>query len=192
MLVHDIIKIKLIAAGYLPNYPYHLISDGEMCDAFMDIKSKSGYFYQAYPLLHESLSAAYALLESAIYYHIEQFKLSKDDTCVFPDWVYSYMLGSVISVNSEPLDIHDLISPLNVDNIDDVFTPEASIACYTVSRNWLQQTQRPTTVSIPSDSIISTLGFDDDTLHAFDLRPPTMFGEPHIIKSIRLSSLSPV
>lgn len=35
-LVHDLIKIKYVREGYLPNYPYHLISDSEMCDAFIN------------------------------------------------------------------------------------------------------------------------------------------------------------
>ena len=39
MLVHDLIKIKLVRAGYLPNYPYHLISDKEMCEAFISANS---------------------------------------------------------------------------------------------------------------------------------------------------------
>ena len=38
-LIHDIIKIKYINLGYLPNYPYHMISDREMFDAFIDLSS---------------------------------------------------------------------------------------------------------------------------------------------------------
>ena len=33
--IHDIIKIKYVREGWLPNWPYHLISDQEMCDAFL-------------------------------------------------------------------------------------------------------------------------------------------------------------
>jgi hypothetical protein len=36
-LIHDIIKIKYTRLGYLPNYPYHLISDAEMFDAFINL-----------------------------------------------------------------------------------------------------------------------------------------------------------
>ena len=35
MLVHDVIKIRLVEDGYLPNYPYHMMSDREMIAAFM-------------------------------------------------------------------------------------------------------------------------------------------------------------
>ena len=35
--VHDVIKIKYAREGYLPDLPYHLISDEEMCDAFINL-----------------------------------------------------------------------------------------------------------------------------------------------------------
>ena len=35
MMIHDVIKIKLSREGYLPDYPPHLISDEEMCRAFI-------------------------------------------------------------------------------------------------------------------------------------------------------------
>ncbi len=88
-----------------------------------------------------------------------------------------YMLGSVISVFSPALDIHDLLEPLNIDNIDDIFTAEASANCLEVSKQWLKQTQRPEFVEFEGKKI--------------NIRPPTMFGEPHVIKSIRLRQLEP-
>ena len=55
-LIHDTIKIKFIKAGYLPNYPYHMISDSEMCDAFLHNEAASGedtqlagFFVDMYP-----------------------------------------------------------------------------------------------------------------------------------------------
>ena len=36
MLVDDNIKISLTEQGYLMNYPYHMISISEMCEAFMN------------------------------------------------------------------------------------------------------------------------------------------------------------
>ena len=57
-LLHDIIKIKYTRLGYLPNYPYHLISDEEMFNAFIDLDSESAsgsgspsteaYFFEDY------------------------------------------------------------------------------------------------------------------------------------------------
>ena len=38
-LTRDIIKIQMVTQGFLPNYPYHLISDNEMCDAFIQYPS---------------------------------------------------------------------------------------------------------------------------------------------------------
>lgn len=178
MLVHDLIKIKLTKAGYLMNYPYHMISDKEMCDAFM--KDGKGYFYDTYSIhiIDPSLHEAYETLKLSIEYHLNLLKTASDDTYVLPDWVYSYMLGYVISIHSDPLDIHDLITPLGVDNIDDIFDDRASVACYEVSKRWLRQTQIQEMVEWNGKQV--------------DLRPPTMFGEPHIIKSIRLSQVSPV
>ena len=43
--LHDTIKIDLIRQGYLPNYPYHMISDIEMCKAFLDVDNHTGAFY---------------------------------------------------------------------------------------------------------------------------------------------------
>lgn len=179
MLVHDLIKIHLTESGYLMNYPYHMISDKEMCDAFM--KDGAGYFYDTYPCptgIDRGLIGAYHTLEISIQYHLHLLKSSVDGSYVLPDWVYSYMLGTVISIHSNKLDIHDLITPLGVDNIDDEFDIRAYQACYDISRKWLRQTH------------VQQIAYWDGI--EVDLRPPTMFGEPHVIKSIRLSQVSPV
>ena len=39
MFVHDIIKINYTRQGYLPYYPYHLISDEEMFEGFMSYEN---------------------------------------------------------------------------------------------------------------------------------------------------------
>lgn len=211
MFIHDLIKIHLVREGYLPNYPYHLISDVEMCDAFFnkDDESKS-YFHVTYPRsVAENVGPAYTLrdckgkpildesgneivetpyegLERVIGYYMNKLKTTHDDTCVLPDWVYSYMLGEVISVHSEIIDIHDLIKPLGVDNIDDIFTPAAAKACYDTSRRWIKQ------------HLIDVWEHNESGLDSTEcpgcqnVRPPTMFGEPHVIKSIRLDSVSPI
>lgn len=163
MLVHDLIKIKLIRAGYLPNYPYHLISDEEMCNAFiyanaadtsqlvydssldiwknLKLTDLSGSFFDDYPSLNTALKSEYDTLTYSILYHIQSaiYTQSQLDEYTLPDWVYSYMLGKVISVNSDIADIHDLIKPLGVDNIDDIFTADASSKCYETSRNWVNK-----------------------------------------------------
>lgn len=168
-LMHDIIKIKYSREGYLPNWPYHLISDSEMCDAFLNTNSYS-YFYDTYPNVDSSLQNVYDSLVAAIQYHINALKLSTDESYAMPDWVYSYMLGAVIGPNSSQQDIHDLLVLLDTDNIDDIFTPVASLACYDVSKLWVNK--------ISSDA----------RLH----RPPTCFGEPHVIKSLRLRNAATI
>ncbi len=191
--IHALVKINLVTEGYLPNYPYHLISDSEMCDAFM--KDGKGYFYDMYPCevpeYIDTLNGTgpYDNLTRAMRYYINELKTSKDRNYTMPDWIYSYMLGSVIGKNSEAIDIHDIIYPLGVDNIDDAFTPEASKACYEASKEWLCKTKS-------NNYNGNVYGFDGrftifEGLKT-DLRPPTMFGEAHVIKYIRLNKLSPI
>lgn len=170
--IHDIIKIRFIREGYLMNYPPHLISDSEMLDAFLrysdwdsfESDSSPMYFKDYYPLLDESLKDRYIDLIESIMYYIDQFKADDNDIKQLPDWIYSYMLGAVISVNSDLLDIHDLLVGLGIDNLDDDFLPEACEECYKVSTMWLSK--------IPK--------------YQLGRRVPTLFGEPHIVKAIRL------
>lgn len=161
-LIHDTIKIKYVEEGYLPDYPYHLVSDEEMCQAF--ILNDSNYFDDYYPLIAEDCKEEYKTLKEAILYHIDTFLKSIDDDRVLPDWVYSYMLGTVVSVNSDELDRHDLLVLLDCDNIEDTITAKAQRACYKESKEWLRRLTR------------------EEALH----RPPTLFGEPHVIKSLRV------
>lgn len=237
MFIHDIIKIEYIRQGYLPDYPYHLISDKEMFDAFIcdeiivskddALKIKQGdsslwespkkyvtlhglsyfefivyddkeallirgskdklsqfrdilgivtecklseecYFAVNYPL-PEGLDDEYNNLVSSISYHISAYfeMLERGEEAVLPDWVYSYMNGSVIGPNSPQLDIHDLLVMINLDNIDDKFTLSAQLSCLEISKKWVDKLP-------PSKNV---------------MRPPTMYGEPHVIKSLRISGL---
>lgn len=158
-LTKDSIKIKYTREGYLPNYPYHMISDEEMFKAFLDVENQTGFFYDNYPILEESLIPEYKALVAEMQRQINAALKSDDDDVEVSDWIYTYMLGQVISVNSEKADIHDLLVLLNEDNIDDEFLPEAQRACYNISKAW-----------------VNKIAF----------RPPTMFGEPHVIKYLRL------
>lgn len=239
MFIHDIIKIEYIRQGYLPDYPYHLISDTEMFDAFLTdelkisqdnaskikqgdsslwdspkkyinlyklssfelvtemdgsqaliirgnrdkliefnqllgldcdcIVSPDCYFAVNYPLLYDSLSDAYNELVNSLYYHINAHLNSKNTSVTFavPNWVYSYMNGAVIGVNSPQLDIHDFLVLLNLDNLDDVFTEQICYSCLEISKKWIDKLP-------PSKNT---------------MRPPTMYGEPHVIKSLRISGL---
>jgi len=82
---------------------------------------------------------AYSSLVKAIHYHITAFKQREFPEERMPDWIYSYMLRSVISINSDIPDIHDLICPLGVDNIDDYFEGDQSVACFRASDDWLRR-----------------------------------------------------
>ncbi len=175
MLIHDIIKIKYTEEGYLPNYPYHLITDDEMCDAFLS-DNEICFFNDFYPLPDTALEEQYKNLKSAILYHIGLLKnlLKVEKTeYTLPNWIYSYMLGEVISDNSDIKDKHDLFVLLNLDNMEDKFTGQIAKSCYDLSELWLQR----------FDKITAEYNGKE-----IDTRPPSMFGEPHLIKYLRLIS----
>ena len=213
MFIHNIIKIHLIKEGYLPDYPYHLISDAEMLDAFMSdvvfnyddvypvidektgititwagikVESGKGYFFDNYPVLDEDYSQEYADLTVVIKYFIDEYKSGQIEE--LPPWIYSYMLGEVISVNSDKLDIHDLIAPIGLDNLDDTFTKEAQVQCYRISKHWVAKLPDYAKTHTMFDV---TIGEEHITRDVSE-RPATLFGEAHVIKSIRLMIADPI
>ena len=152
MLAINNIKIKYSQEGYLPNYPPHLISDEEMCEAFLsnrDTESKEldsstyVYFDDMYPLYNEDLESEYNLLINALRFHIVRF-LTKVESFYsdLPDWVYSYMLGQVINDSSDKADIHYFLVGIHRDNMDDVLTPESQEACYKISKRYVNKLDR--------------------------------------------------
>lgn len=196
-LIHDIIKIKYSNLGYLPGYPYHLISDKEMFDAFIDLsvdeydnedKIPSGvYFFEdmySDPFAEEdvfykktnkkdgtitsiSLKGEYKNLRKYIVKVINMY-LKYCDTEVsanytIPNWIYTYMLGEVVYNSSEYLDIYDTLALLGDNSIDNKFTNKSCALCYATSLKY-----------------ISTL--------TSGTRPPAVFGEPHVIKQLRLEA----
>lgn len=188
MMIHDIIKIKYVQLGYIQkNYPYHLISDEEMFNAFIDlgtgfisnlIDPDSRFFDMNYPnpfadidwdipanAIYQPYYDAYGSLReyiiSSINDYLKYYGTSSESAHQIPAWVYTYMLGEVIYENSEYLDKEDMLKLLGCSNIDNEFTVSACVACYNTSLNY-----------------ISTL--------TSGLRPPTVFGEPHVIKQLRM------
>lgn len=235
MFIHDIIKIEYIRQGYLPDYPYHLISDKEMFDAFicdemmipkdiaMNIKqgesslweapqkyivlfslsyyelamdggneailirgsrynlsrfaellgidiecklSPECYFSANYPEPNK-FSSEYDTLVSALYYHINAYFQSTEarEEGTIPDWVYSYMNCSVIGPNSSQDDIQYLLYMLNLTNARNEFTDDVYESCYEISSKWVNK--------LPPGKKVS--------------RPPSMFGELHVVKSLRIA-----
>lgn len=213
--IHDIIKIKYVREGWLPNWPYHLISDQEMCDAFLkqDIRviphevfivdsydklstyltnmmGYSGYMMSNYIVPYLKTCSDYDFKWDEEYAHdISALVVGLHNLCStfskevetnpeasLPDWVYSYMIGRVFGPRFKDDDLtnvrelHDLFVLLDlveasssvVDNLEDEFTPIAGYACYQVSKRWIAK--------LPNDQ----------------KRPYGMFGEPHVIKSLRL------
>lgn len=169
--IHDVIKIRYSDLGYLPNHPYHLISDKEMFNAFMndptDLDSLCYFnFMYPYPLSSDIMMTQYLDLRQNIYSEIQNWlNLSKNYD--LPTWIYSYMLGAAISNNSSISDKHDMLVLMNMDNKDDEITDSVTEQIYSISKNWLSK-------------IKSRLDSE---------RTPTLFGEPHVIKSLRLTAL---
>ena len=201
MLVHDILKIKYVQLGYIKkNYPYHLISDEEMFNAFINLGNENfnnkttiidptvRFFDDYYPNpfvegdyyikiktnpdgtqteIRISLPEEYNNLKSYIISKINDYLTyygtAEESEHQVPDWVYTYMLGEVVYKNSEYLDIQDTLALLDCSNIDNEFTKEACVACYATSVNY-----------------VASL--------ATGIRPPTVFGEPHVIKKLRMDA----
>jgi hypothetical protein len=219
MLVKDIIKIRYSNDGYLPAYPYHMISDKEVISAFAD-SNGAGFFRDNYPCLVEEaefIKSYNQLFLSIMYYMCMKYNIPNTDVSI-PDWVYSYMLGSTISINSDSLDIHDLSVSLGTSNMSDEFNAACSKACLEVSKQWLGKYD--STIDVPeiyvgklenflNIRIISTLGGESiyytsgedpqpiEVNTSYDLftkvntnkiyiEPPSMFGEAHVLKALRL------
>jgi len=180
MFIYDLIKIRYSSSGFLPNTPYHLISDKEMFDAF--IHNDMNYFSWNYPDILKDTdlgSAPYLALKRSLLYHVGKAiaSIGSEDVYIPPDWVLSYMLGNVIGKRSDYEDIRDLGVAFGITDTSEGFTPEIAKYCYYTSKRWLLRSH-----------IGGTAEYDGDTI---ETRPPTMFGEPHVIKAIRLNETSP-
>lgn len=200
-IVKDAVKIHFVEEGYLKNIPYHLISDDEMLSAFISVPyvevspeesdahpeyvvkdghyecngypvynlSKRGsvsYFHDNYPCVDPSMEEKYETLISGILNAIHDFRQGIIEG--IPDYIYSYMLDSTIGPSSSAIDIHDCLTLMNLDNLEDEFNLAASNTCYKLSVQWLRKQNHK----------------------ALYNRPPTIFAEPHVIKSLRLMQSS--
>ena len=121
MMVHDIIKIKLSREGYLPDYPPHLISDEEMCRAFIGSatsRSTVDWFHDNFAA-PKGFESQFAELERGLYDATQSFIQSTDPDKELPNWVYAYMMGAVIGPNSDVEDRHNALVLMGLDNKDD-------------------------------------------------------------------------
>lgn len=181
MIIHDFIKLTYSNMGYLPGYPYYLISDDEMFNAFT---KEDGVFNDYYPCpcngdcanclnqcpvdgeghqIHPNIAEAYQQLKDYMFNMIAKYQ--SGDIDAIPDWIYSYMLFSCIAYQSSELDVDYLNTLLGLDITkgEPEFTLATARGCYNISSAWLKKQPNRTTN-----------------------RPPSMFGEPHVVKSLRL------
>lgn len=197
-MIHDILKIKYVRLGYIPkNYPYHLISDKEMFNAFIKLDTAQEvqddqvfFFDDNYPNpfdkndvyrqtkideetgeviiiseinLYDEYCKLKAYIVNAINDYLAYRSTPEESNHQIPDWIYTYMLGEVVYQNSEYLDIQDTLTLLHCSNLDNEFTKEACIACYVTSLGYVSKL-------------------------SINTRPPTVFGEPHVIKQLRMAN----
>ncbi len=163
-IAKNYIKMRYVYEGYLPNTPYHLISDSEMCDAFLSPDPEVPcYFNDYYYLQNPDMQESYDYLIKKLRQHLNT-KKADPESYVLPDWVYSYMMGVVIGPMSPEEDRRDLLNLLNTPNIGNEFRADTEIDCHRVSEMWLLRQQAP----------------QDE--------PVTIFGAPHVIKSLRLEA----
>lgn len=161
MFIHDIIKIKYVREGYLQDYPYRMISDNDMFDAFV---REGGYFDTTYPCPDESLDMVYATFKDDLFAKIAEHI---EEGTELGAWVYSYMLGNAIGPNSDETDIEYINELLNTDDpITTEYCKLTAEAVYEVSMEWLKKMN-----------------------YKYEGRVPTIFAEPYIIKSLRLAGV---
>lgn len=162
MFTNDLVKIMYIDLGYLPNYPYHMITDAEMIGAFIE---EGNYFDTFYYCPDSSLQEAYSELRSSIECKLTSYL--NGDIDAIPDWIYSYMLGNTTTYSSDAEDISYLYDLTGEEPLIsyDTFDKQLAEKCLSISTEWLKKQSAKT----------------------YD-RVPTMFGEPHVIKSLRLAS----
>ena len=130
-------------------------------DAFL--QEDGGFFAINYPLLDDDLQEDYNLLFSGI---TECIQAHITDGVDIPSWVYSYMLGNTLSIYSDSADIAYLYELLGLPTeVYDTFGADLQPACLEVSKEWLSK--------LPAK---------------YGSRPATLFGEPHVIKSLRLAA----
>lgn len=176
MFIHDSIKRLYSNMGYLPGYPYYMISDDEMFDAFL---REDGFFNDNYPCPYAepypntpfppeegpvpTMYDEYIKLRDYIATTIGQYQSGELET--IPDWIYSYMLGNCIGIRSDIADLYYLNDLFRKDTTKGVpeFDETTATECFKVSYAWLKK--QPTQTS---------------------QRPPSMFGELHVVKSLRL------
>lgn len=169
-VIHDLVKIQLSREGYLPDYPPHLISDAEMCSAFLvpdgSARRRPCKFLDFYPRpeedgVSEEVDQAYTDLVDSIETALNDYLASEDPDAELPNWVYSYMLGIPVGPNNNEVDRHNALVTIGMDNVYDEMTPQVYARCLETSKRWLAK-----------------YGVSD--------RAPTIFIEPHVIKYFRL------
>ena len=192
MFIHDYIKIMYTNMGYLPGHAYHLVSDKEMFDAFLSLEKDEeteeiilpirtkGFFGDCYhfPIDMDDYDpsdpdqkALYDAYEELVLFIQSKINDYLENGTIIPNWIYSYMIMSTITYDSDEPDIayiremiaENVKADIDMSNALAEFTEDIALACLSISKRWImKQISKP------------------------DRRPPTIFGEPHVVKSLRL------
>lgn len=167
----DTIKIHYNDLGYTQHdLPYHQISDKEMAMMFAGSSSFANTFFgDTYPLRGINKDdIVFAVWDLVLWLQREVNKAIEDPEYVLDPVVYSYMLGKPIGPTSSVDDITYLANLTKDESLAGLttFTPELARKCLAISRDWINKSP------------------------AANRRPPSPFGEPNVIKSLRLQDIS--
>ena len=166
----DSIKIQYTREGYLPNYPYHMISDEEMCDAFIKLPEDIQEYITSDFFGPDSESTKLTVDWFQSYLNSTDIMYFKDHYPLIDESIRTWYKELVNRIFYEIQEFKNNLS-------DDRELPNwvysymfgvaigPAIECYRISKDWLRRLIVP----------------EGETQ-----RPPTMFGEPHVLKSIRL------
>ena len=195
-LIHDIIKIKYTRLGYLPNYPYHLISDEEMFNAFINFNgeddsssgSSSGSSSSVERFFNDNYPNPFAK-EDVEYISPSGERISLNNE-------YYRLKGSIIEIINAYLAHLGTTEEDNYAIPDWVYTYMLGEVIYNYSEyrdihdllvlldsDNINNEMTPLICKkcyIKSTKFISTL--------TTGIRPPTVLGEPHVIIQLRLET----
>lgn len=200
-----LLRIKYVDEGYLPYWPFHLISDDEMLNAAREYiqyiyQCPDDYIKDKYDAVMIRLITILDRYQDKDYYNKydpEDYGMKPEE---IPDWIYSFLMGKVISNSSNYRDVHDLLVLLELDNYYDMMDDEIYNAVYDISKKylgkypeeysnwdmfWFSQYHPELVEEQIEKPQFKILGGE-----SFDVRPPSIFGEPHVIRALRLEQVA--
>ena len=210
MLIHDVIKIRMIDLGYLPDYPYHLISDFEMCNAFIDIEhceliSNNSVLDIAFHPIYDSVNSQIVdslkfedivpnvvhntsdrITENKLfddYYPLEDSTFESEYNTLVEQIRYQLLLFTNNFITQLPDWVYSYMIGSAISNSSDVIDIE----------DLYRLSNLPVADTFDSKLYRACLESSENQIHRTgEDRAPTLFGEPMVIKELRTHQTSTV